>query len=155
MTPARIVETDLHIDDHQGLCRVGHFRLLDTSVGVPIIFLRKAGSYEQGASSAGKTTKVRLNAMRNERPRDAIDERLIALLRSDARMKLTALARSVSLSRTAVQGRIARLERDGIILGYGAIVREAEEDDVLRAILSLVFSERPCHPVVNMFRAWP
>lgn len=122
---------------------------------MPIIFLRKAGSYEQGASSAGKTTKVRLNAMRNERPLDAIDERLIALLRSDARMKLTALARSVSLSRTAVQGRIARLERDGIILGYGAIVREAEEDDVLRAILSLVFSERPCHPVVKKFRAWP
>jgi DNA-binding Lrp family transcriptional regulator len=96
-----------------------------------------------------------VNDRQNEGRRDAIDERLIALLKTNARMKLTALAQAVSLSRTAVQARIARLERDGIILGYRAIIRESDDEDALRAILSLVFSERPCHPVVKAFRTWP
>jgi len=70
-------------------------------------------------------------------------------------MSLTALARSVSLSRTAVQARIARLERDQVILGYHAVVREAESQEGFGAILSLVFSQRPCKPVVAKFRHWP
>ncbi len=102
-----------------------------------------------------ETSKSRLNHRQKEGWRDAIDERLIALLKRDARMTLTALARSVSLSRTAVQARIARLERDGVILGYQAIVREGGQDEGLGAIVSLVFSQRPCKPVVAKFRDWP
>lgn len=86
---------------------------------------------------------------------DAIDEQLIALLMRDARMTLTALAQSVFLSRTAVQARIARLERDKIIVGYQAVVRESDRDEALGAILSIVFSQRPCRPVVAKFRHWP
>jgi len=122
---------------------------------VTMIISGRARGHEQGAYSALKTAKVRLTARQNDGPRDAIDERLMALLGSDARMKLTALARAVSLSRTAVQARIARLERDKVILGYRAVIREADDDDGLRAILSLVFRERPCHPVVKRFRGWP
>jgi DNA-binding Lrp family transcriptional regulator len=122
---------------------------------VPIIIVGRARSHEQGACSALKTAKIRVKNRQNEGPRDAVDERLIALLRTDARMKLTALSRAVSLSRTAVQARIARLERDEVILGYCAVIREAGDEDGLRAILSLVFRERPCHPVVKKFRAWP
>jgi DNA-binding Lrp family transcriptional regulator len=78
---------------------------------------------------------------------------LIALLRTNARMTLTALAREVSLSRTAVQARIARLERDKVILGYRAVIGEGEEG--LGAMLSIVFSQRPCYPIVAKFRNWP
>ena len=95
-----------------------------------------------------------INHRQNEGHRDGIDERLIALLRQNARMTLTALSRAVSLSRTAVQARMARLERDGVILGYQAVVREDEGDDRLGAIISLVFSQRPCKPVVAKFRHW-
>ena len=70
-------------------------------------------------------------------------------------MKLTALAKSVSLSRTAVQARIARLEREKIILCYRAEIRESQQEDGLGAILSIVFSQRPCRPVVAKFRHWP
>ena len=70
-------------------------------------------------------------------------------------MTLTALARAVSLSRTAVQARIARLEREGVILGYQAVVREDDHEEGLGAIVSLVFSQRPCKPVVAKFRHWP
>jgi DNA-binding Lrp family transcriptional regulator len=87
--------------------------------------------------------------------RDAIDERLLSLLRHNARMTLTALAQELALSRTAVQARMARLERDRVITGYQAIVRETEEDDGLSAVLSITFSQRPCAPVVEKFRHWP
>ena len=102
-----------------------------------------------------ETNKSHLKHRQTEGARDPIDDRLIALLRADARMTLTALARSVSLSRTAVQARIARLERDEVILGYQAVVREDDHHGGLGAILSLVFSQRPCKPVVAKFRHWP
>ncbi len=87
--------------------------------------------------------------------RDAIDEKLIALLRGNARMTLTALSQAVALSRTAVQARIARLERDRVIVAYRAVLGEAQDDDGLGAILALTFSQRPCFPVVAKFRHWP
>jgi Lrp/AsnC family leucine-responsive transcriptional regulator len=86
--------------------------------------------------------------------RDAIDEKLIALLCRNARMTLTALAQGVSLSRTAVQARMARLEREKVIVGYRAVMGE-RDDDSLSAVLSVTFSQRPCFPVVEKFRDWP
>lgn len=90
--------------------------------------------------------------------RDGVDEKLVSLLRDNARMTLTALARELSLSRTAVQARMARLERDKVILGYHAALgapRGRAEPEGLRAVLSITFSQRPCRPVVEKFRHWP
>ena len=88
--------------------------------------------------------------------RDAVDEKLVSLLCRNARMTLTALAQELALSRTAVQARMARLERDKVILGYQAIRgRDGSEDEGLGAVLSLTFSQRPCRPVVEKFRHWP
>ena len=90
--------------------------------------------------------------------RDEIDEKLIALLRRNARLSVTALAQRVALSRTAVQARIARLERDKVIVGYHAVMgedRAGHDDGSLSAVLSIVFSQRPCFPVVEKFRDWP
>jgi DNA-binding Lrp family transcriptional regulator len=86
--------------------------------------------------------------------RDALDERLVELLRRNARLTLTALAHELSLSRTAVQARMARLERDKVILGYRAVVAE-HEDETLQAVLTLTFTQRPCLPIVRTFRHWP
>jgi Lrp/AsnC family leucine-responsive transcriptional regulator len=52
------------------------------------------------------------------KPLDAIDRTLLARLQDDAREPLAALARAVGLSRSAVQERLARLERHGVIAGY-------------------------------------
>jgi len=90
--------------------------------------------------------------------RDAVDEKLVSLLCRNARMTLTALAHELALSRTAVQARMARLERDGVIVGYRAVLGQRAavgEDDGLGAVLSLTFSQRPCRPVVEKFRHWP
>lgn len=49
---------------------------------------------------------------------DDIDRRLLAELSLDARLTQVALAARVGLSRSAVQERIKRLEREGVIQGY-------------------------------------
>jgi Lrp/AsnC family leucine-responsive transcriptional regulator len=89
--------------------------------------------------------------------RDALDEKLVSLLAQNARMTLTALAQALGLSRTAVQARMARLERDKVILGYRAVLGQARgaENAGLQAVLSIAFAQRPCAPVVEKFRHWP
>jgi DNA-binding Lrp family transcriptional regulator len=49
---------------------------------------------------------------------DETDEALLRLLRADARMPAAELARRLGLSRTTVQSRLERLERNGIVEGY-------------------------------------
>jgi DNA-binding Lrp family transcriptional regulator len=56
---------------------------------------------------------------------DTIDERLLEALRQNGRASTAYLARLVGRSRTSVQSRIERLQKQGIIVGYG--VRLAPE----------------------------
>lgn len=53
---------------------------------------------------------------------DATDWRLLALLQEDGRLGVAALARSVSMSASAVAERLRRLEATGVIEGYTARV---------------------------------
>src|SRR5258705_13663603 len=53
-----------------------------------------------------------------KRSLDDTDRKLIALLRANARTPTAALARTLGLSRSAVQERLRRLERDQVIRGY-------------------------------------
>src|SRR5512139_2643302 len=55
------------------------------------------------------------------------DNKLIALLRSNAREPTASLARKLGLARSTVQERIARLEREGAIKGY--TVKLADDGD--------------------------
>ncbi len=101
-------------------------------------------------------TEIKTPARKIDGPRDATDEKLVALLSENARMTLTALAQKLALSRTAVQARMARLERDRVIVGYRAVLgARSDLQEGLGAILTLTFSQRPCSPVVRTFRHWP
>jgi DNA-binding Lrp family transcriptional regulator len=53
---------------------------------------------------------------------DEIDERIVALLREDARRSFQDIGERVSLSAPAVKRRVDRLEADGVIRGYTATV---------------------------------
>ncbi len=49
---------------------------------------------------------------------DEIDERLLTLLRDDARQTIAQLAKELGLSRGAIYSRLARLEEEKIVAGY-------------------------------------
>jgi DNA-binding Lrp family transcriptional regulator len=53
---------------------------------------------------------------------DGTDREIVALLRQNARRSYQDIGRHVHLSAPAVKRRVDRLERDGVILGYTAIV---------------------------------
>jgi DNA-binding Lrp family transcriptional regulator len=53
---------------------------------------------------------------------DDIDERIVALLRENARRSFQDIGEHVSLSAPAVKRRVDRLEADGVIRGYTATV---------------------------------
>ena len=59
------------------------------------------------------------------RPIATEQQRLLALLRRNARESTASLARKLGVARTTVQERIHRLERDGIIAGYTVRVSDA------------------------------
>lgn len=71
------------------------------------------------------------------RPVDEIDERIVTLLTGDARLSARAIAREVGMSPGAISERIDRLEADGIITGYHAVVDIAALGFPLRAIVSV------------------
>src|SRR5919106_3250617 len=56
---------------------------------------------------------------------DAIDQKIVALMREDARRSFKDIGKRVSLSAPAVKRRVDRLESDGVIKGYTATVDHA------------------------------
>ncbi len=63
------------------------------------------------------------------------DQRLIALLRENARMPVAQIARRMAVSRTAAQARLAKLERNGVIQGYGLRLSQAHQAQQVRALV--------------------
>jgi DNA-binding Lrp family transcriptional regulator len=61
------------------------------------------------------------------------DRELLALLGENARIPVAMLARRLGLSRTTVQARLERLEREGVIAGYGVRLSEAYQSGLIRA----------------------
>jgi Lrp/AsnC family leucine-responsive transcriptional regulator len=53
---------------------------------------------------------------------DDVDEKILGILESNARTPVSEVARQVNLSPAPVARRIDRLERDGVIQGYAAVV---------------------------------
>lgn len=53
---------------------------------------------------------------------DRIDRNIVTALSRDGRLSMAELAATVGLSKTPVQARLRRLERDGYIRGYTAVI---------------------------------
>lgn len=91
--------------------------------------------------------------MAADRGFDSTDRELLKLLQQDARRSITELGKTVHLSRTAVQARLARLERDGIIVGYTAILGKPVSDNIA-AMIALRFDHAPCKSVIDQIKDW-
>lgn len=61
------------------------------------------------------------------------DRDLLAILSENAREQTATIARKLGLSRTTVQAKIDRLERDGVIAGYGVKLSDAYESGMVKA----------------------
>lgn len=61
------------------------------------------------------------------------DRELLAILSENAREQTATIARRLGLSRTTVQAKIDRLERDGVIAGYGVKLSDAYESGMVKA----------------------
>ncbi len=86
--------------------------------------------------------------------RDAIDDKLIALLQDNARLSTVALAKAVGLSRSTVQERLQRLEQAGVIAQY--TVRLGSGGDPLQAWLFLRFADGfSCDDVMPLLAELP
>jgi Lrp/AsnC family leucine-responsive transcriptional regulator len=101
---------------------------------------------------------------------DRIDRNILAALSANGRLSAAELAAKVGLSKTPVQARVKRLEREGYIRGYAAIVdrermgeghvafvqvklsdtRSAALDAFNKAVLTIPEVEQ-CHMIASSF----
>ena len=86
---------------------------------------------------------------------DAIDEQLLSALRDNARASTARLARSVGRSRTSVQSRLDRLEREGVIVGYSVRVAPEHELGAVRAHVMIKVGPKEARAVTAALKAIP
>src|SRR5205809_7777189 len=83
---------------------------------------------------------------------DPTDRALIALLREDARAPTAELARKLKLSRTTVQSRMERLERQRVIAGYTIAVPDELEAGLVRAHVMITLAPRRSAAIESALR---
>ncbi|MBV9818756.1 MAG: Lrp/AsnC family transcriptional regulator [Solirubrobacterales bacterium] len=86
---------------------------------------------------------------------DATDLRLLAELQAHARLTLAELGRRVGLSPPAVSERLARLERDEVILGYHARLDPRALGLALTVVIRIRPAPRELRQVAELSRATP
>lgn len=68
---------------------------------------------------------------------DARDRKILALLQGDARLGYAEIGKKVGLAASSVHDRVRKLEKAGVIRGYGADVDHAKAGYPITAIVSL------------------
>jgi DNA-binding Lrp family transcriptional regulator len=86
---------------------------------------------------------------------DDTDRRLIALLRQDARASVASLAKELGVARGTVQNRMARLERDGVIVGYTVRLKPQVEETGIRAFTTIAVEGNLTDEVIRTLRGDP
>jgi DNA-binding Lrp family transcriptional regulator len=85
----------------------------------------------------------------------AADELLLSVLRENARASIAEIARRLGLSRTTVQSRIERLERQGVISGYTVRLADEVEHGHIRAHIMITVRPKQMPAVTKALRAMP
>ena len=85
---------------------------------------------------------------------DDKNHKILQLLQQNARLPLKTLAGKVGLARSSVRERIARMEAEGIILGYRADVQPGRwGGEALRALLMVRLRRTPARETVSRMTA--
>lgn len=88
-------------------------------------------------------------------PRDDLDHRLITLLQANARDSTANLARRLGVARTTVLARLARLERDGVVVGYTARLGAQRADQGVQAYVGITVTPKSGKDVVGRLSRLP
>jgi DNA-binding Lrp family transcriptional regulator len=86
---------------------------------------------------------------------DPTDQLLLNLLRENARTPTAELARRLGLSRTTVQSRIERLERNRVITGYTVKVTDEVEAGLVRTYVLITVAPKQAKIIETALRRIP
>lgn len=86
---------------------------------------------------------------------DPTDRHLLSLLQANARESAANLSRALGIARTTVVARIARLERTGVIAGYGVRLGSQMEDNAILAFCGLSVQPKAAPAVVKALQRLP
>lgn len=86
---------------------------------------------------------------------DDIDRRLIALLRTDARLPVSSLAAALDLSRATVRSRMDRLVAGGVIQGFTVRLNEPGSLRRVRAIMMVEVEGQGADRVMSRLHGFP
>jgi DNA-binding Lrp family transcriptional regulator len=73
---------------------------------------------------------------------DTVDRRILALLRENAKLTFGEIGADVKLSSTAVKRRVDRLQRDEVIVGYGARINPHALGEGIEALIEIYCADR-------------
>ncbi len=82
-------------------------------------------------------------------PRDDLDRNLLALLQANARDSTANLARKLGVARTTVLARLARLERDSVVVGYTVRLGQHEADRGVQAYVGITTEPKSARSVTQ------
>ena len=93
--------------------------------------------------------------MSNAKPLSEKDEALIRLLQVNARESISNMARQLSVSRTAVQERLNRLKRLGVIEGFTVKLNPSWQQSQITTFISLVVIPQHSKQVIQALERLP
>ena len=86
---------------------------------------------------------------------DDLDGHLLSRLRENARAPVAELARALGLSRTTIQSRLAKLERNGVIAGYSVRLSGAYGAARVHAFIMLTVEPKQAATVTAALKRMP
>jgi DNA-binding Lrp family transcriptional regulator len=84
-----------------------------------------------------------------------LDARLIAELRAHPRLGLLEISRRLGVARGTVQARLGKLERRGVVLGYGPEIDPAEIGHPIQALVMLELTQGRLAESLEVLEATP
>ena len=84
---------------------------------------------------------------------DDLDRKIIQLMVQNARMPVKEIAQKINLTSPAVSSRIRRLEEQGVIAGYTALLRDPQRQNSIDALISVSIAPADREEFLTLARA--
>lgn len=85
--------------------------------------------------------------------RDSLDKKILELLQENGRMTVKEIAKTISLTAPAVSERIKKLEKDGLIEGYTAIINPEKVGKTIHALISVSVTPKDREEFIALIEA--